>query len=113
MSRARRAAEPQKKDAQWDFFSFPVYFAFFAGMLLSVLLLPAAPIVFVVSLFGVSFCTAHAISRWFRNRGRDKLIERAEVDERERRAVAASAASAREAEAASPAAARRRRRRPR
>ena len=65
-------------------------------------------VVFVVSLFGTSFCTAHAISRWFRNRGIDRRVQRAEEDERERRALAARAANALEGEAASP---RRRRRR--
>ena len=77
-------------------------------MLLAVLFYFALPIVFVVSLFGTSFCTAHAISRWFRNRGIDKRVQRAEEDERERRALAARAANALDGESASP---RRRRRR--
>jgi hypothetical protein len=105
---ARRRGRTERKDLEWDFLSFPTYFAFLAGMLLAVLLLPIAPIVFVVSLFGTSFCAAHAISRWFRNRTVDKRLQRAEEDERERRALAARAANAAAGEAQS---ARRRRRR--
>src|SRR5262245_53629299 len=95
---ARRRRQQSREDIEWDFFSFPTYFAFFAGMLLSVLLYFALPIVFVVALFGTSFCTAHAISRWFRNRGIDKRMRRAEEDERERRALAARAANAMQGE---------------
>jgi hypothetical protein len=105
---ARRGQKKRREDIEWDFLSFPTYFAFFAGMLLSVLLLPIAPVVFVVSLFGTSFCAAHAISRWFRNRSIDRRLQRAEEDERERRALAARAANAAQGEGASQ---RRRRRR--
>ena len=103
----RRGPKKRREDIEWDFFSFPTYFAFFAGMLLSVLLLPLAQFVFIFSLFGTSFCAAHAISRWFRNRGIDKRVQRAEEDERERRALAARAANATQGESQSP---RRRRR---
>jgi hypothetical protein len=109
MSR-RRNQKKRPGELEWDFFSFPTYFAFFAGMLVSFFLVisPAAPVVFIVSLFGTSFCTAHAISRYFRNRGVDKRQVRAEEDERERRALAARAASSLEGEVSST---RRRRRR--
>ena len=110
MSR-RKSARTRGEDIEWNFFSFPTYFAFFGGMLFSfmVLVISGLPdVVFIVSLFGTSFCTAHAISRWFRNRGIDRRLQQAEEDERERRALAARAANALEGEAASP---RRRRRR--
>jgi hypothetical protein len=106
---ARRTQNKRREDLEWDFFSFPTYFAFFVGMLVSVLLVfILGQILFVVALFGTSFCTAHAISRWFRNRSIDKRTQRAEEDERERRALAARAANAMQGEAQSP---RRRRRR--
>jgi len=107
----RRNARAGNEDVEWNFFSFPTYFAFFGGMLFGFLFLVISGFpdaVFVISLFGTSLCTAHAISRWFRKRGIDKRLQRAEEDERERRALAARAANALEGEAASP---RRRRRR--
>jgi hypothetical protein len=109
---SRRRAQPQRKDdIEWNFFSFPTYFAFFAGMLIGFFFLVITGFafgVFVLSLFGTSFCTAHAITRYFRNRNVDRRLQRADDDERERRALAARAANALEGEAASP---RRRRRR--
>ena len=110
MSR-RKGPKPAKEDLEWNFFSFPTYFAFFGGMLFGFMFLVISGFpdaVFIISLFGTSFCTAHAISRWFRNRGIDKRVQRAEEDERERRALAARAANALDGESASP---RRRRRR--
>ena len=106
---ARRAQKQRRReDIEWDFFSFPTYFAFFAGMLIAIpLIFILGQVLFVVALFGTSFCTAHAISRWFRNRSIDKRMQRAEEDERERRALAARAANAMQGEAQSP---RRRRR---
>jgi hypothetical protein len=106
---ARRTGNKRREDLEWDFFSFPTYFAFFVGMLVaSILVFIFGGYLFIVALFGTSFCTAHAISRWFRNRGVDKRMQRAEEDERERRALAARAANAMQGEAQSP---RRRRRR--
>ena len=108
---ARRGQKQRKDELEWDFFSFPTYFAFFVGMLLGFFFLVITGFafgVFVLSLFGTSFCTAHAITRYFRNRGVDKRMQRAEEDERERRALAARAANAMQGEALSP---RRRRRR--
>ena len=99
MARARRMRE-KRKDIEWDFFSFPVFFAFFFGAFVSVLLVSFIPLpMFVVALFGTSFCMAHAISRWFRNRTIDKRLQRAEEDERERRALAARAANTMNGEA--------------
>ena len=107
---SRRRAQTQRKDVEWDFFSFPAYFAFFIGMLVCFFTLAVIRpyYVFMISLFGVSFCAAHAISRWFRNRTIDKRLQRAEEDERERRALAARAANSLEGESQSQ---RRRRRR--
>jgi hypothetical protein len=108
---SRRAQKQPKQDLEWNFASFPTYYAFFGGMLFSFFLLVATPLgffVFVASLFGVSFCTAHAFVRFMRNKTVDKRRQLAEEDERERRALAARAANALEGEAASP---RRRRRR--
>jgi hypothetical protein len=109
---ARVKRPGQKPDVEWDFFSFPVLFAVAASAFVTVLLYQfLAPILFVVSLFGLSFCTAHMLSRWFRNRTVGKRIEKAEEEERERRALAARAANAQAGEAASNAARKRRRRR--
>jgi hypothetical protein len=94
---------------EWDFYSFPVLFAIAGSAFVTVLLYQfLAPILFVVSLFGLSFCTAHVISRWMRNRTVGKRLEKAEEEERERRALAARAANAQAGEAMSK---RRRRRR--
>jgi hypothetical protein len=96
------------KQVEWDFFSFPVLFAFALGAFISSLLYPFGQLVFIFSLFGVSFGIAHIISHWFRRRALDKQRARDEEAERERRALAARNLNARQAEAASV---RRRRRR--
>ena len=99
---ARRRGRGDRQDIEWEFFSFPTYFAFFAGMLVAIpLIFILGQLLFVVALFGTSFCTAHAISRWFRNRSVDKKMQRAEEDELERRALAARAANAAAGEAQS------------
>lgn len=104
MSRRRRRDEP----VEWNFFSFPVAFAFFLGMFVAVLLYPLGIIILITSLFLTSFGVAHIISHWFRRRTLDRQRERSEAEERERRALAArTAAQAANAEAARP---RRRRR---
>jgi hypothetical protein len=105
---ARR--ENQTKRTEWHFFSFPVLSGFLFGALVATLLAPFGGLVFLVSLFGVSFCLAHIISHWFRNRSIDKALQRAEDDERERRALLARQAASREGAAASVARRRRRRR---
>jgi hypothetical protein len=103
-----RRRSREKQDIEWNFFSFPCLFTFSLGAFTTVLLFQfLAPILFVVSLFGVSFCMAHIISRAVRNRTVAKHVEKAEEEERERRALAARAANAQAGEAAS----RRRRRR--
>jgi hypothetical protein len=119
MVKARRG-QREKPDVEWNFLSFPTLFAFFGGALFATLLVAMMPgssalggaysILFTGSLFGVSFCAAHAISRWFRNRSVDRRSQRAEEEERERRALAARTANAAAGEAQSP---RRRRRRSR
>jgi hypothetical protein len=105
---AKRRKDP-KENIEWNFVSFPVFFAFFLGAFLAVLLYPFGLVVFVISLFGVSFGVAHMISHWFHRRSLDKRRQRDEEDERERRALAARALNAREGEAASVARRRRRR----
>lgn len=94
MNRRRRSDQP----VEWDFFSFPVAFGFAVGMFVAVILYPLGPILFVVSLFLVSFGTAHIISRWMRRRTLDRQRLRDEEDERERRALAAREASLRATE---------------
>ena len=94
MNRRRRSDQP----VEWDFFSFPVAFGFAVGMFVAVILYPLGPILFVVSLFLVSFGTAHIISRWMRRRTLDRQRVRDEEDERERRALAAREASLRATE---------------
>ena len=103
MSRRRRGDEP----VDWNFFSFPVAFGFALGMFVAVMLYPLGPILFVVSLFLVSFGTAHIISRWLKRRTLDRQRLRDEENERERRALTARAA----AQATTEEAPRRRRRR--
>jgi hypothetical protein len=105
----RRRTKGPKGPVEWDFWSFPTYFAFFVGILIAPLLFAVLGyFAFMGALFASSFCAAHVISRWWRNRSVDKRMQRAEEDERERRALAARAANAAEGEAQSP---RRRRRR--
>jgi hypothetical protein len=105
VSRRRRNDEP----VEWNFFSFPVAFAFALGMFIGVLLAyPLGFFIFVVTLFFTSFGIAHIISRWMRRRTLDRERVRNEEAERERRALAAREAAQRtNEEAARP---RRRRR---
>jgi hypothetical protein len=109
------ARQTQRRQAytppEWNFRTFPVAYAFFVGMFISTLLYPIGLIIFIVSVFGTSFCTAHAISHWLRRRTLDKRAQQAEEDERERRALAARAAAGQDREAAAAAARKRRRRR--
>ncbi len=110
MSGRRKAARQSRPEIEWDFNSFPTLYGFAAGVFLATLLIQFglfAP-VFLVSLFGFSFCSAHAISRFVVRNRRRRVEGRAEEEERERRALAARAAAQAEAEAAQP---RRRRRR--
>jgi hypothetical protein len=107
MSRGRRQG---RRDIEWEFFTFPVAFAFACGALLATLLYPLGFFVFIISLFGVSFGMAHMFTHWWRRRTTDRRIAKEEEAERERRALAARAAAAQAGEAASPR--RRRRRRP-
>jgi hypothetical protein len=104
MSRRRRNDQP----VEWDFFSFPVAFAFALGMFAAVMLYPLGPILFIVSLFLTSFGLAHIANRWMRRRTLDRERQRTEEQERERRALAARA-SVQEAEATAPRPRRRRR----
>jgi hypothetical protein len=92
---------------EWDFFSFPTYFGFALGALVATLLFPLGLYVFIVALFGTSFCVAHIMSHWWQRRIVAKRKQREEEDERERRALAARSAASLENEAQS----RRRRRR--
>ena len=94
MSRRRRSDQP----VEWNFFSFPVAFAFALGMFVAVMLYPLGPILFVVSLFLTSFGVAHIVSHWLRRRTLDRQRQKAEEEERERRALAARASAQRENE---------------
>jgi len=106
---SRRRPQPARRPADWQFFTFPVAFAFTIGLLVAPFLyLLLGDIVVWIALFGVSFGSAHIIGHTVRRRGLDKQMERAEEEERERRALAARDAAALEGEAAST---RRRRRR--
>jgi hypothetical protein len=109
MASRRRPQSPQP--GEWNFRTFPVYFAFAAGMFVAVLLAPYLyGILFVLSLFGLSFGVAHMISHTFRKRSRAQAQARADEEERERRALAARAARAQEAAGQEPGRRRRRRR---
>ena len=108
---ARQQRDPNRQ-IEWHFFSFPVLFGFALGAFLVTLLVPHPNfpvfVIFVGSLFGVSFGVAHIVTHWIKRRTLDRARERAEEDERERRGIAARAANAREGAATSL---RRRRRR--
>ena len=98
MSRRKRNDEP----VEWNFFSFPVAFAFSLGMFLAVLLYPLGFFIFVTSLFFTAFGVAHIISHRFRRRTLDKQRAQDEASERERRAVAARTAAQRTESEAAP-----------
>jgi uncharacterized membrane protein len=104
----RRRPAKRRDEIEWDFFSFPTVAGFFAGMFLTVLLLPVVPLVGLVALLGFSYCLAHISTHLFLRRRNQRRREREEEDERERRALAARAALA--TEASDPQRRRRRRR---
>src|SRR5574342_203504 len=105
---ARRRRDQIKREIEWDFFSFPVGYAFAAGLFIGITLAVAGlSILLYPALFAFSFGNAHIVSRWFRRRVLDRRREREEEAERERRALAARSAAALAGEAG----ARRRRRR--
>jgi membrane protein implicated in regulation of membrane protease activity len=92
---ARSRARKDKSEIEWDFYTFPVLFGIFIGAFIAVIFFPFVPLpVFVVSLFGLSFCLAHAMTHWFRRWRGDKKKQQADEDERERRALATRAAAA-------------------
>src|SRR6266542_6561258 len=111
MSRSRRRVQP-RRPPDWNFNSFPTYFAFAAGILIATVLffyfnfyvdLLLIPSVFVVS-YGIIHVTTTAIVR-----SRRRSAEaRAEEEERDRRIYAARAAA--NAQAPPPPRKRRRRR---
>ena len=106
---ARRGGAGEKAPVEWDFRTFPVLFAFALGAFISFWFTPFFPeVVFIVSLFSVSFGVAHMISTWFRRRAWAGTRKREDEEERERRAFESRAARARNEEATRP---RRRRRR--
>ena len=99
MPKRRRVVE--RPPAEFDFFRFPVFFAFSAGLFVAALLMAFAPALFplvsTVALLGVSFSIVHVLTHlWLRRRG-GRRREKEEETERERRALAARAAAAREA----------------
>jgi hypothetical protein len=101
-----------QKDAprDWEFYTFPVAFAFVAGAFIAIFLASLIPygLLFVVTLFGTSFGVAHILSRLMRRRTLDRRRQADEEHERERRALAAREASLQATE--EPARRRRRRR---
>lgn len=109
---SRRKTRPTNAAGDWDFFSFPCLFAFALGAFVAALLVPLSPfLVFVLSLFGVSFGLAHIMTHTFRRKTLERARQREEEDERERRALAARAIAAQQNEARSNASKRRRRNR--
>jgi len=110
MANRRRAVPRRQEPIEWHFFSFPSLASFFFGAFVATLLFPAAPpIVFIVSLFGVSFSVAHIMSHWYRRRTLERRRLREDEQERERRALEARAAAPTEPDGG-PARRRRRRR---
>ena len=106
---ARRRRPEVRLEKEWDFLSFPVWYAFAAGLFAGIVLAVAGlSILLYPALFAFSFGNAHIVSHWFRRRVLDRRRDREEEAERERRALAARSAAALASEAGS---ARRRRRR--
>jgi hypothetical protein len=108
----RRGSTPQREVSDWNFRSFPVFFGFACGAFIATLLIlltngALGNILWIVSLFGVSFGLAHIVGHTLRKRSLDRAVAREEEEERERRAYAARQAASLEGEAQS----RRRRRR--
>ena len=66
MPKRRRVVE--RPPAEFDFFKFPVFSAFAAGMLVATFLAPfALDLVFLVALLGVSFSVVHLLTHlWLR-----------------------------------------------
>ena len=112
MSRQRRQTGQSRGESDWNFKTFPTYFAFASGIFLASLLVYLLPevwyLVFILALFGFSFGCVHIFTRLVVNKSRSRSLSRAEEDERERRIYAARAAA--NAENASPPRKRRRRR---
>ncbi|MCH8025289.1 MAG: hypothetical protein IH866_00715 [Chloroflexi bacterium] len=67
--RASRARRPEARQplAQWNWRTFPVLFAFVAGVVLMGFAAMVGPtlfaVVFFAGLFGVAFCLAHIVTR--------------------------------------------------
>lgn len=109
MSRRNRNEGPL---VEWNFFAFPPAFTFALGAFVGIFLASIfGPLVLLAALFGTSFGIAHIIGRWFRTRGAYRQVQRAEEEERTRRAVARDQARLSNTGDEAPAAARRRRRR--
>lgn len=109
MSRRRRDEGPE---VEWNFFAFPPLFTFALGALVGIFLaIFFGYLAFLAALFGTSFGVAHIISRWVRTRGAYRQVQRAEEEERTRRAVAREQANLQPTEAGTPQRRRRRRRR--
>jgi hypothetical protein len=111
MSRQRRQTGQSRGESDWNFRTFPAYFAFASGTFLASLLVYLLPQVwypvFILALFGFSFGCVHIFSRTIVRGRRSRAQTRAEEDERERRIYAARAA----ANAENPTPPRKRRRR--
>jgi hypothetical protein len=89
MAVKRRPQSPQK-DVEYDFFSFPVLFAFALGALtVFPLIVLFGYYAFLVALFGTSFGVFHLISHTVQRRVIEKRRRQADEEERERRALAA------------------------
>ena len=98
---ARRRRQTPRAEVEWDFFSFPTYFAFALGALIATLLYPLGLFVFIIALFGTSFGVAHIMSHLWQRRVTQKRRQREVEDERERRALLARSTSSLENEAQS------------
>jgi hypothetical protein len=106
---AKRRSQTQQKDVEYDFFSFPVLFAFALGALaVFPLIVVFGYYAFLLALFGTSFGVFHLISHAVQRRVLEKRRRQADEEERERRALAARQHAAL---GSSEASARRRRRR--
>src|SRR5262245_26832664 len=108
---SQRAAPAASKDPNWNFRTFPVFFAFGCGALAAATLIGLVPgigdTVLLISLFAFSFGGAHILSRLVIAIRARRGVAKADEEELDRRRYAARAA----ANAAAPVSPPRRRRR--
>ncbi len=97
-----RKSRPKEAPRDFDFFRFEVWFALAIGSLITVVLsLFVWPVLLLASTLGVSWGLTHLMGRWMMRGRLDRKNQRADEEERERRALAKREAASLENEQAS------------